>query len=76
MNNSDSTATQWDWPVVDLTIRRGQRLSIPIPSALENVEYALGKFGIKARYNQMTKDIELTGGNLLPKVPGSGSFQR
>lgn len=68
MNNSDSTATQWDWPVVDLTIRRGQRLSIPIPSALENVEYALGKFGIKARYNQMTKDIELTGGNLLPKV--------
>lgn len=69
MSSADNNATQWNWPVVDLDIRHGQRRSIPIPSALENVEYALKQLGIKVQYNKMTKEIELTGGNLLANAP-------
>lgn len=69
MSNTDNNTIQWSWPVVDLDIRHGQSRNIPIPSALENVEYALKKLDIKVRYNQMTKEIELTGGKLLTHAP-------
>lgn len=65
MNRADNNTTPWNWPVVDLDIRHGQQRTIPIPSALENVEYALNQLNIRVRYNQLTKEIELTGGNLL-----------
>ena len=53
MSNTDNNTIQWSWPVVDLDIRHGQSRNIPIPSALENVEYALKKLDIKVRYNHM-----------------------
>ena len=63
------TKNNWKWPVVDTSVRRGQSYTTPIPSAIENVEYALNQLGITAIYNRLTKEVEVIGGNILTDAP-------